>query len=260
MAAARTRRSPALAASILAHVGLVAAALFVFPHTSRPFKLGESVPVTIVASGPPEELAPAVQAPEPAPASTPEPQPQAPAQPAPLSPAPPTPAPAKAQPKPNLTPTPAKPSDANFLDTLAASISSASRPTTQASAGQRGPARPRTAETAQQGKGQDEHVSASELGELKAKLIKLWNPNCQVEGARQVNVPIRIRLTPDGRLAAPPQDVDNLRSSGNPVVAAAAERAISAVGRGAPYTELNPDHYQDWHDIQFNFKGSEACR
>jgi outer membrane biosynthesis protein TonB len=266
MSLVRTRRSSALAASILAHAALIAAALIVLPHTPRAFKLGESVPVTIVTSGPPAELAPAIKSPEPpAPAQAQTPVPQAPVQPAPVSPAPPTPEPrpppkAQAPPKP-AQPAPTKPSkpEPSFLDSLAASLAQSHPATTQASAGQRGADRPRTAAEAERGHGQDDHISASELGALREKLYKLWNPNCQVEGASKVKVRVRIRLTPDGRLSAPAQDVDNLRSSSDPVVAAAAQRAVSAVGRGAPYTELNPEHYAAWRDLILNFDAAKAC-
>lgn len=275
MAQAQTRRSPALAVSILAHAGVIAAALVVLPHAPRSFKLGEAVPVNIVTSGPPAELAPAVAAPEPAPAMTPEPVPEEPAEPAPVSPAPPAPTPAPppkaaaqarpSPPKPAPAPAP-KPAQAaparpepSFLDSLAASLAGSHPASTRASAGQTGPNRPRTAAEAQQGKGQDDHITASELGALREKLYKLWNPNCQVEGGAQVKVRVRIRLTPDGRLSAPAQDVDNLRSSSDPVVAAAAQRAVSAVGRGAPYTELNPEHYAAWRDLILNFDAAKAC-
>src|SRR4051812_7042058 len=136
MAAARSQRSPALAASILAHLALAAVALIGLPHASKPFNLGEAVPVTIVATGPAAELAPAVQAPEPAPATTPEPPPEAPVAPAPVNPAPPAaaPAPPKTQAKPTPSPS-AKPAppEPNFLESLAASLA---KP--QPAAGQRG--------------------------------------------------------------------------------------------------------------------------
>ena len=75
MAGARNERAPALLASALVHAALLAAALIVLPHAAKEMQLGKAVPVTIVTSGPPAELAPAVQAPEPAPAQTPEPGP-----------------------------------------------------------------------------------------------------------------------------------------------------------------------------------------
>ncbi|MEI9965142.1 MAG: hypothetical protein WDM92_10970 [Caulobacteraceae bacterium] len=88
MARRRTNLSPAFAASALAHAGIIAAALIAWPWLSKPLKLGEVVPVTLVTSGPPAALAPAVKAPEPAPAEAEEPTPEAPPEPAPISPAP----------------------------------------------------------------------------------------------------------------------------------------------------------------------------
>src|SRR5437763_1271735 len=80
-------------------------------------------------------------------------------------------------------------------------------------------------------------LSDGELGALRGKLEKLWNPNCAVEGAQGVVVKVRMRLTPEGRLAAPPELVNRaaIDGSGNAVLIASAQRAVSAVGRGQPY-------------------------
>lgn len=276
-----TQRSPALIASLLAHAGLIAAALIAFPHIAKDLQLGKAVPVTLVTDGPPAEMAPAIQAPEPAPAMTPQPVEEAPAEPAPVTPAPPAPPAAASAPKPPAAtkPTTAKPQPspkpapaqtaANRasqtgldLDALMASISSSTqRPSTRESSGQRGANRPRADVTPQTGHGSDDKMSASELDALRSKLEKLWNPNCQVEGAAGINIKVHMRLTPDGRLAAPPElpDRGDIQNSGDAILIASAQRATSAVGRGAPYTELNPEHYQGWRDLIVNFNAKQAC-
>lgn len=44
------------------------------------------------------------------------------------------------------------------------------------------------------------------------------------------------------------------------MLSAAANRALSAVGRGEPYTDvLNPAHYAAWRDIVVNFNAKEVC-
>ena len=280
MAQARTRaqRSPALVASALAHAALLAAALIVLPHAAKELPLGKSVPVTIVTSGPPAEMAPAVQAPEPAPAATPEPVESAPAEPAPVTPAPPAPpvqaAPSKpaqakaAPPKPGPAAKPAaaaapsaKPDKSDLdLEALMASIRATVKPSAKAVSGVRGPTRPRADVQVQQGHGADTSMSASETAGLVSKLMKLWNPNCQVEGAASVKVKVHMRLTRSGNLIGAP-DLPDLGdvSDRSDVVAAAARRAVSAVNRGQPYTELNPDHYDGWKDLNVNFDGASAC-
>ena len=219
--ARRTDIAPAFLVSALTHAGLLALALVAWPVVATDLKLGKMVPVTLV-TGAPAELAPALKAPEPAPAMTPEPAQEAPPEPAPITPAPPAPlaptAPSKAAPQAKTAPqkqTPApKPAKAAAaaksadqgldLDALMASLSKpAQRPSTQASAGIQGANRPRTAPTAQEGHGEDDHLSSSEIDALRSKLEKLWNPNCQVEGAAGINVKVHMRLTADGRLASP---------------------------------------------------------
>ncbi len=270
--------SPALAASALAHAAIIAATVIAWPWLSRPMKIGNVVPVTLVTRGPPAELSQAIQAPEPAPAETPAPVPTAPPEPAPVSSAPPTPPAPSKTPKPApAKPTPTKPSASPKpaastasakaaqkgldLDALLSSLDdSAQAPSTRAASGRVGANRAQTALAAREGHGQDETMSASETAAFVSKLEKLWNPNCQVEGAAGVNVKVRIRLTPQGWLAASPELADrDSRLTSDPIWIAAAQRALSAVGRGAPYTELNPDHYASWREMIVNFNAKEAC-
>jgi outer membrane biosynthesis protein TonB len=280
MSRARANRSPALLASALIHAGVIAAAIISWPFFAKPLQIGKVVPVTIVTNAPPAELAPAVQAPTPAPAMTPAPEPQAPAAPAPITPAPPTPPPKPAappKPAPQPKPTPAKqapaskpspaakasPAKDNFFEqTTAAIAGSTQRASTRASAGEPGPNRPRTDTVAQQGQGADDKMSGSELGALKEKLGRLWNPNCQVEGARGIVVRVHVRLTAQGYVIGQPElvDRDKINSSGNPILIAAATRALSAVGRGQPYADvLNPEHYAAWKDMILKFDARDQC-
>lgn len=259
----RAEVSPALIASALAHAAFLAAVMIAWPWFAKPLKLGKVVDVTLVTSGPPAELAPALKAETVAPAATETPTPEAPPEPAPSkapTPAPPAPAAAAAsKPKPSQTPSKAKP-DLD-LDALLASVSKTQRASSQASSGRPGAPSARTALAAQAGKGEDDHMSASEIDALRSKLEKLWNPNCQVEGAAGVNVKVLMRLTPQGWLAAKPElkDKQQVESSGDAILIASAQRALSAVGAGAPYTELNPQHYSTWRELIVTFNAKEAC-
>ena len=281
MAAARrqTPMAPALVASAIVHVAIVAAAVISWPWLKTDMQFGKVVPVTLIPSNTPAEMAPAVQAPEPAPAMAPEPTPQAPAQPAPISSAPPTPpaAPSAAKaadkakaatskPAPSTKPAPsaaqAKADKGLDLDALMASLNApGATPSAQQTSGLQGANRPRADLRAQTGHGADNTMSSDETAAFVGKLEKLWNPNCQVEGAAGINVKVHIRLTPQGWLAAPPDlpDRADIQSSGNPILIASAQRALSAVNRGAPYTELNPEHYSSWRDMNVTFVAKKAC-
>jgi outer membrane biosynthesis protein TonB len=281
MSRVRTQRAPSLIFSALAHAGIIGAALIVWPLLNKPLPLGKVVPVTLMTSEPPAEQAAAVQAPEPAPAATPEPEPAAPPEPAPIKPAPPAPPTASSAPKPaekaKLTPSKQTPSvkpapsasaqAANRkdldLDALMASIDSQRQPpAAKAASGQAGPSRPRTEKTASIGHGEDSHMSGDERQGLADKLSRLWNPNCQVEAAAGVNVKVHFRLSPQGFLAGQPELAGGgaVGSISDPIQAAAAARALSAVGRGQPYTDvLKPEHFTDWHDMVVSFNAKEAC-
>ena len=281
MSRARTQRAPSLAVSALAHAAVIAAALIVWPMLNKPLPLGKVVPVTLVTSEPPAEQAAAVQAPVPTPAATPQPEPTAPPEPAPIKPAPPAPAATSAAPKPaeKTKPTPSKqapsikPAPAASaqaankkdldLDALMASIDNQRQsPAAKAASGQIGPSRPRAEKTASEGHGQDSHMSGSELGALKAKLKPLWTPNCEVEAGKGIIVRVHVHLTPQGWLAGQPELVDKgkIEASGNPLLIAAATRALSALGRGQPYSDvLTSEHYPDWRDMILTFDPKEQC-
>jgi len=268
-----TNLSPALAASAALHLG-VAVLLFVSWQAAKEIEIPPVVPVTIMTgpTGEAAEMAPAeapaeAQSPTVAPAPPEPPTPPAPApQPAPTPPPPrpqprpkPTLAPAKPAPRTPAKPAPAKPRPAEpdfDLDALARSVAGSTT---------RRPSRAAPAPAARQGPpqaaaGQSTELSGAELGALKSKLERLWNPNCTVAGAESIVIRVRLRLSPEGRLTRPAEVVGRRGSAGPEVLEAAADRAVSAVSRGAPYDELPAEKYEGWKDIVLNFNGRTACR
>jgi hypothetical protein len=103
-------------------------------------------------------------------------------------------------------------------------------------------------------------LTGDELGALRDKLVRLWNPNCGVEGAARVVLRVEMRLSPDGRLAAAPRVVSRTaEGASDDVIDASAQRALSAVRAGEPYDELPKDRYFAWKDIIVRFNAREAC-
>ena len=150
----------------------------------------------------------------------------------------------------------------DFLGDLANSLHAQTQPaSTHATSGQVGQNRSRTAPVEQVGQGSDSHMSADEKQALGDKLGKLWNPNCQVLGATDINIKVRIQLTAQGYVVKKQlANQAEVQASNNPVLLAAADRALSAVGRGEPYTDvLNPAHYADWRDMVVNFNAKQVC-
>jgi outer membrane biosynthesis protein TonB len=269
---------PALIGSVVLHLSVLAAGLIVWPHLDRPLPIAP-VTVNLVSKAPVADVRPAEEAPEvaaaaaPEPASDPVPVPEpTPAAPTPV-PAPPPPKPAPpTPPTPAPTPAPAPPKPAPLdLDALASKLPKpkappkldlnalASRLPKQAANAPKGPAlRAETAPQARQALGAAQGLTADEASLLASKLNRLWNPNCGAEGAAGIVVKVNIQLTPAGGLAAQPALVGAQNS--DPVWQAAAQRALNAAARGAPYDELPRDRYAVWKDINVNFDGRQACR
>jgi outer membrane biosynthesis protein TonB len=276
--APRDNRALALIGAVALHAAVFALLLFA-PTRNLP-AVGSSVPINIVSSEP-TDTRPAVQAPQPQAAASPAPpQPQAPPQPPAPVPAP-TPSFSRAQPKPAPAPTP-KPAPTPTPTPSRAvthptppqpAVRAAPTPPTPAvdfnrlqqiidnarrNAGPPASSAPRAAtprpETAAQARPNVAHgVSQSELQGLEQLLERLWNPNCDVAGGASVKLQVRFVVDLSGGLLGRP-NAGGMEGSSDPVVAAAARRAIDAVQEAAPYSQ--PYYGQT---ITVNFDAKEAC-
>jgi len=273
----RREISPALMGSAALHAAVAAALLISWRHP-RDLKIGAVVPVTIVSNAPAADLSPAIESPEPpqaaqveqpAPEAPPQPVPPAPTPaPAPSKAAPPPPRPAPApvpKPQPTLKPAPqkaaptkpqpqAKAEKSLDLDALAASVSKMAKPAgSKASSAAKGPARAETAAQARTGQGSA--AAAAALNGLVEDLQRRWNPNCDVQGGREVTVRASFQVGSNGQLAS---DVATQATGPNPpVTQAAAVRAASAVQAAAPFRNLPREFYGQ--RITVNFNAREAC-
>jgi len=100
-------------------------------------------------------------------------------------------------------------------------------------------------------------LSQSEIDALRSRLAQLWNPPAGAKSPDELVVRVRIRLSRDGRLAAPPQ----VLTSGTSVLfQTARESAIRAVFRGQPFNMLLPEHYDQWKDIEVTFDPRDMMR
>lgn len=259
----RDSMTPALAGSALLHLSVAALLLLSWPWT-RELKMGTVVPVQIVSNAPNTDVRPAIEAAEAETAAAPEPQPEASLQ-APAPPAPePVPkpaakpppvaekAPGKAQPAAKAATKPAPPQEVD-LDRLLASVSKAGGGAPR-SAAPRGPVRPETAPQARPAVGTG--LSAMALAGLQTELQRRWNPNCDVEGGRDVKVRVTFTLGASGMVVGA-VSAAGAEQSPNPVVRAAAERAIRAVHAAAPFRNLPREYYGD--RVAVNFNAQEAC-
>jgi protein TonB len=262
-----TRRelSPAMMGSVLLHA-TVAVLLLVSWNFTRDLKVGAVVPVTIVSKAPDADLRPAEQAPVEQAAATEEPAPQAPLQSTPPAPEPkPAPPPPKPEPAPKVvkpipTPAPAKPAPpakpekSLDLDALSASLSKMSKPAIpKPSSAPKGPARPETALQARPTVGTG--LSAAAMSGLVEELQRRWNPNCDVEGGRDVQVRVLFTIGAGGQVVG--DATSQIKSAPTAVAQAGAERAVRAVYAAAPYRTLPREFYGS--KIAVNFNAREAC-
>jgi len=249
----------ALVVAVMLHAGVLA--LVIFTPGKAPEPIGSSVPINIVASAP-TDVRPAIEAPRTQAAAAPAPVPQAPPQPpAPVvaptpafsrpapepKPATPHPAPVQSSIRPAPPPTPAV--DFNRLQQI---IDNARRQTgPAASSAAHGPPRAETAPAPRPDAGKQ--LSQSDLLGLQQLLERLWNPNCDVAGGASVKLQVKFTVDLTGGLLGRPT-AGGLERSSDPVVAAAARRALDAVQEAAPYSQ--PYYGQS---ITVNFDAKEAC-
>ena len=97
-------------------------------------------------------------------------------------------------------------------------------------------------------------LSQSELDALRARLTGLWNLQAGTEHPEELVVDVRIRLTPDRKLAAPPEVVSRGTS---PRYQAAADAAVRAVLQAQPFEMLQTATYDQWKDMIVTFDPRE---
>lgn len=263
-ASRRIEVSPAALGSIALH-GAIAVALMI-SWGSRDLKVGSVVPVTIVSSAPDTDTRPAEQAEVTQSAATEEPVAEAPPEPVPPQPTPtpaPAPTPKPIPPKPAEkapAPTPvkpaAKPAEKSLdLDALAASLTKPARNAPQRpSSAAKGPTRAETAPVARQTVGSGLAAGAAVTG-MTEELQRRWNPNCDVEGGRDVMVRVTFQLGATGQVVG--EVTSQIQGAKTPVATAGADRAIRAVYAAAPFRGLPREFYGD--RVAVNFNAREAC-
>lgn len=263
--------SPAAIGSLALHLGVAVAMMVHFG--SRELKVGSVVPVTIVSNAPPAPPPPAVQGPEELPAQaeepTPEPQPPTPEPPAPQPKPTPTPPPKPTPtPPPKTAPTPTpkaappkatqpapKPAPKGLdLDALDASLAPSKPTGGRASNATKGPSRAATSPTPRDTIG-DTLAAGQAIRGLADELQRRWNPNCDVEGGRDVLVRVTFLIGAGGGVSGTP--AVEIASARNDVAQAAADRAVRAVFAASPFRNLPREFYGQ--RVKVNFIAREAC-
>jgi colicin import membrane protein len=102
--------------------------------------------------------------------------------------------------------------------------------------------------------GRDHTISATEAsllaGLMRQAVSRCWNINAGLDGIDRIVVKVQVRLTRDGRLAAPPRVVN---SAPSPLFRDAADSAVRALVQCEPY-DLPADKYEGgWEFMELSF-------
>ncbi len=106
-------------------------------------------------------------------------------------------------------------------------------------------------------KGDQNMLSMDELVALARHVEKCWNVLPGVGNVERAVVELRIRMNPDGTLAAAPEILN--RGTG-PSFQTTAESAVRAVIACQPYKMLSAGKYNFWKDMIFNFAPPQTVR
>lgn len=106
-------------------------------------------------------------------------------------------------------------------------------------------------------KGFAPRLSQDELDALRARLRECWLLPAGAADAKDLAVEVRIQLKQDGSLASEPALV---RRGSSPYFQVAAESALRAVRRCAPFDFLPATKYEIWRDIEVTFDPRDMYR
>lgn len=115
------------------------------------------------------------------------------------------------------------------------------------------------AEVPVQGLGAQDAFTLDIKDALLAQMRECWNVPEGAPDPEKLIVQVRVFLTPDGRLAQPPQleAATRTAAASNPYMRAAAEAALRAVNVCEPYKHLPSEKYQVWREIVMTFDPSK---
>jgi outer membrane biosynthesis protein TonB len=100
-------------------------------------------------------------------------------------------------------------------------------------------------------------LSQNEIDALRARLRECWNLPVGVAEARDLIVTVRIAFNKDGSLSNEPAVMNH---GSHPVFQVAAESALRAVRRCAPYSFMPMAKYESWKDVIVDFDPRDMFR
>ncbi len=111
------------------------------------------------------------------------------------------------------------------------------------------------AETAREGVGLGTDLTVSELDALQSAMYRCWRIPLDAKNPEDLVVRVKVSLRPDGYVqTAELLDQGRIARSSDPFLKVAAQRAVNAVSKCAPYDFLPADKYDRWKEMTLRFK------
>lgn len=105
--------------------------------------------------------------------------------------------------------------------------------------------------------GRAPRLSQNEIDALRARIQQCWNPPAGAAEARDLIVQVRILFRPDGSLATEPRLLTPVAPGYQQI---AAESALRAIRRCAPYSFMPAAKYEAWKDVEVTFDPRDLFR
>lgn len=111
------------------------------------------------------------------------------------------------------------------------------------------------AEQARPSSGAGTDMTVSELDALQSVMYKCWRIPLDAKDPESLIIPVNVKLFPDGHVnEVKLQNPTRVASSSNPYLKIAADRALQAVEKCAPYDFLPAEKYAAWKEMTLTFR------
>ena len=111
------------------------------------------------------------------------------------------------------------------------------------------------ADVARSGAGAQDGLSLSETDALRAAMYKCWRIPVDAKDPESLIIPVDVKLHRDGHVASVRlKNSLAINNSSNPYMKIAAENALRAISKCAPYDFLPADRYESWKQMILTFR------
>jgi len=111
------------------------------------------------------------------------------------------------------------------------------------------------ADVARRGAGAGDGLALSEIDALRAAMYKCWRIPADAKDPESLIIPVNVKLYRDGYVASVKlKNAGRIAGSSNPYMKIAADNALRAVSKCAPYDFLPAGRYDDWKEMNLTFR------